>query len=114
MGEKESLKEKAYQLENLEETREQSARRLEHQQDKAKRYFDKHLKPKLLEKGDLVLMYDSRYIHFPGKLHTRWLGPYKVSKVFENGSIEVATLEEEVYPVRVNHDRLKKYFEQKD
>ncbi|CAM6104174.1 unnamed protein product [Calypogeia fissa] len=115
MGESQGLEERTYQLEHLEEERDQAARRLAYEQCKAKRYFDKHLKPKFLKEGDLVLMYDSRYAYFPGKLHTRWLGPYKVNKVFDNGStMEVATLEGEVYPVRVNHDRLKQYFEQEE
>ncbi len=53
-------------------------------------------------------MYDSRFAHFPGKLHTRWLGPYVVHLAHSNGSIEVATLEGEVFPMRVHFDRLKK------
>jgi hypothetical protein len=49
-------------------------------------------------------------MHFPGKLHTRWLGPYVVHSLFPNGSVQVASIEGEVFPIRVNFGRLRKYY----
>ena len=46
---------------------------------------------------------------FPGKLHVRWLGPYLVTKVYENGSLEMSTLDGEPLPTRVNGSRVRKY-----
>jgi hypothetical protein len=105
-----SLRERAYQLEKLEEAREDSSKRLAHQQQLTKKYHDKKLRSTPLQVGELVLLYDSRYMHFPGKLHTRWLGPYIVHAVFHNGSVQVGTLDGEIFPVRVHFDRLKKYY----
>lgn len=68
-----SLREREFALEKLEETRVQSAVRLKLQQATTKRSHDKKLKPIPLALGDLVLLYDSRFVHSPGKLHTCWL-----------------------------------------
>ncbi|CAM6094023.1 unnamed protein product [Calypogeia fissa] len=114
MDEEASLEERAYQLEQLEEEREHVDRRLKNQQNLNKKYHDKKVQVVHLQPGDLVLMYDSQFAHFPGKLHTRWLGPYIVKNFFQNGSVEVATLGGEVYPVRIHYDSLKKYFQQED
>ena len=112
MSEDKSLMERAYRLEELEEARNEASKYLTHRQALTKKYHDKGLKKAVLNDGDLVLLYDSRFAHFPGKLHTRWLGPYIVHKVFPNGSVQVATLEGDVFPVRVHFDRLKKYYNQ--
>jgi transposase InsO family protein len=108
-----SLMERAYQLEELEELREDASKQVRRKQAKIKKQHDKRLrKTTFLLAGQLVLLYDSRYAHFPGKLHTRWLGPYVVHQVFQNGSIQLETLEGEVFSTRVHHDRLKRYFNQ--
>ena len=54
-------------------------------------------------------MYDSRYKDFKGKLRTRWLGPYKVEKFNENGSVLIRTMDEEAIPMLVNGHHLKIY-----
>jgi hypothetical protein len=105
-----SLKERGYAVEKLEEVRLEASSRLAHQQGLTKRAHDKKIRPIPLAEGDLVLLYDSRYMHFPGKLHTHWLGPYEVHSLFPNGSVQVASIEGEVFPVRVNFDHLKKYY----
>ena len=45
--------------------------------------------PKEFEDGDLVLPFNSRLKLFPGRLCSRWLGPFKVKKVFLCVAIEV-------------------------
>ena len=57
------------------------------QQARRKKVYDKKLKKKNIVANDLVLVYDSRYQKFPGKLHTRWTGPYTVLNVWDNGSL---------------------------
>src|SRR5450759_3344462 len=101
-----------YQLEALEETREEASKYLKHRQALTKKTHNKKLKKIYLLAGDLVLMYDSRFAHFPGKLHTRWLGPYIVHAFYGNGSVELSTLMGELFPVRVHYNRLKKYYHQ--
>ena len=39
--------------------------------------------------GQKVLLYNSRLHLFPGKLKTRWSGPYIVQKVFSHGAFEI-------------------------
>ncbi|OAE33718.1 hypothetical protein AXG93_601s1050 [Marchantia polymorpha subsp. ruderalis] len=102
----------AYRLQEvmaLEERRQEAEDRTKQLQLRRKEKYDRRLKPVLLEKGDLALLYDSRHARFPGKLHLRWMGPYKVIEVFPNGSIQLAELTGEWLGTRVNGWRLKKY-----
>ncbi|KAI3784472.1 hypothetical protein L1987_43571 [Smallanthus sonchifolius] len=58
--------------------------------DKTKRLHDSHLKEhKQFQAGDRVLLYNSRIRLFPGKLKSRWSGPYTVKEVFPYGAVEV-------------------------
>ena len=66
-------------IEDLEETREEALTHTAEVQAKRKEEFDEKLPESHgIEKGGLVLLYDNRHKEFPGKLHTRWMGPYKV------------------------------------
>ena len=56
-------------------------------------------------------LYDSRFKIFKGKFHTRWMGPYEVIRVFENGAVEVKTIDGQDTVFLVNGHRLKKYFQ---
>eukprot|EP00253_Pinus_taeda_P006889 PITA_06889 len=47
------------------------------QQQRAK-WHDALIKNKVFHEGDWALLYDSRFQDFPGKLQTRWLGPYEI------------------------------------
>jgi hypothetical protein len=109
MSADQSLRERGYALESLEEARKHASHRLENQQKITKKARDKKLKQIPLIIGDLVLLYDFRFVHFPGKLHTYWLGPYVMQAIFPNGSVQVAGMEGEIFPVRVQFHRLKKY-----
>jgi hypothetical protein len=40
---------------------------------------------KAFKQGDLVLVYDSKFIKHPGKFRTHWFGPYEVTHVTEGG-----------------------------
>ncbi|OAE20015.1 hypothetical protein AXG93_17s1150 [Marchantia polymorpha subsp. ruderalis] len=93
----------------LEERRREAEERTRRIQLRRKERYDQRIKPVLLQKGDLALLYDSRHARFPGKLHLRWMGPYKVVEVFPNGSIQLADLTGELLGTRVNGWRLKKY-----
>lgn len=96
----------------LEERRQEAEERIRQTQLCRKERYDKKIKPVLLQKGDLALLYDNRHARFPGKLHLRWMGPYRVIEVFpngSNGSIQLADLTGELLGTRVNGWRLKKY-----
>ncbi|GKC17056.1 hypothetical protein Tco_1013838 [Tanacetum coccineum] len=47
------------------------------------------LMDKEFQEGEEVLVFNSRLKLFPGKLRTRWYGPYTVSKVYPYGTVEV-------------------------
>ena len=48
-------------------------------------------------------------MEFKGKLRTRWLGPYLVDKVFDNGTVRLLTIEENRAPLFDNGHRLRLY-----
>jgi hypothetical protein len=50
-----------------------------------KAWHDRHIKKKTFKEGDLVLMYEKKSLHHPGKLRMHWLGPYKVQFVTDGG-----------------------------
>lgn len=62
-----------------------------------------------IREGSLVLLYDNRHQQFPGKLHTRWMGPYKVEQIFGNSSLQLTDLAGAPLETRVNGSRVKKY-----
>ena len=39
--------------------------------------------------GDLVLLFNSRLRLFPGKLKSKWTGPFLLTKVFPHGAVEL-------------------------
>ena len=57
--------------------------------------------------GDQVLLFNSRLKLFPGKLKSRWSGPFVVKGVFPHGAVELEHPEHENF--KVNGHRLKLY-----
>ena len=54
-----------------------------------------------------MLLYNSRLRLFPGKLKSRWSGPFTVTQVFPYGTVEVTHPEKGTF--KVNGHRLKLY-----
>ena len=57
--------------------------------------------------GDLVLLFNSRMRLFPGKLKSKWTGPYFVTQLFHHGAVELE-IKEGVW-FKVNGQRIKIY-----
>ncbi|GJX31771.1 hypothetical protein Tco_0241626 [Tanacetum coccineum] len=58
--------------------------------ERRKRWHDKRIKtPTELEKGDKVLLYNSRLRLFPDKLKSRWYGPFAVNRTMKNRAIRL-------------------------
>ena len=55
-----------------------------------------------------VLLFNSRLKLFPGKLKSRWSGPFEVDRMFPYGVVEIKG--ENGAPFKVNGQRLKLYF----
>jgi len=62
------------------------------QQQRAK-WHDALLNKKTFHDGDWALLYDSRFQDFPGKLQTRWLGPYEIKQVHDNSTLMLTTID---------------------
>ena len=62
------------------------------QKVKDKSWHDRHIKKKLFKEGDLVLLYDNRYLQHPGKFKMHWLGPYQVDAITNGGVVQLKYL----------------------
>jgi hypothetical protein len=97
-------------IENLEGTRIAALEKTVEVQMKRTEDYDRKIPTDhgIREQG-LVLLYDNRHKEFPGKLHTRWMGPYRVCQIFSNGSLQLESLQGQWLDTRVNGSRVKKY-----
>ncbi|GAU36667.1 hypothetical protein TSUD_15800 [Trifolium subterraneum] len=76
---------------------------------RTKAYHDKALRPKEFHKGQQVLLFNSRLKLFPGKLKSKWSGPFVIKEVSPYGSVEIFKPGEEDQGFKVNGQRLKVY-----
>ena len=58
--------------------------------------------------GQMVLLFNSRLKLFPGKLKSRWTGPYRINKILSKGAVELVSLQSGK-TFLVNGQRLKPY-----
>jgi hypothetical protein len=78
--------------------------------ERMKRWYDKRLQPKEFEKGDKVLLFNSKFKIFgKGKLKSKWDGPYVVHSVSTSGAITIMDIKGDQYVV--NGQRLKVFLE---
>ena len=83
-----------------------------HQQvakDRQKVWHDRHIKEKQFAIGDLVLLYDRKFIKHPCKLQMHWLGPYLVYSITSGNAVQLQQLDGAVLPTLVNGSRLRPY-----
>lgn len=109
MSTNQSLKERLERLEALDEARMISTQHVEAIQRRKKVAFDKRHKVRILQPGMLILLQDARRLDFPGKFDALWLGPYLMHDVFPNNSVQLETLNGELFPTRTSGNRLKEY-----
>ena len=76
--------------------------------EKVKKYHDKKLRSKEFVSGQLVLLFNSRLKLFPGKLKSKWSGPFRVKEVKEYGAIVIEDMDKKD-SWTVNGQRLKVY-----
>ncbi|XP_021733390.1 uncharacterized protein LOC110700193 [Chenopodium quinoa] len=100
-GEKRLLK-----LNELEELRYDAYENSRLYKERTKRWHDQHIRNKSFKVGDKVLLFNSRLHLFPGKLKSKWSGPFTISKTTPYGSFE---LEADGNKFMVNGHRLKLY-----
>ena len=95
------------QLSELEEFRLNAYENTRIYKEKTKYWHDKHIQKRDFEVGQQVLLFNSRLKLFPGKLRSRWSGPFTVTKVYPYGAVEVHS--EATSTFKVNGQRLKPY-----
>ncbi|RVW66930.1 hypothetical protein CK203_063654 [Vitis vinifera] len=54
-----------------------------------KKWHDQLISNKEFQEGQKVLMYDTRLHIFPGKLKSRWIGPFVIHRVYSNGVVDL-------------------------
>lgn len=96
-------------LNSLDEMHKSTLEHIEIIQKKRKQWHDSHIKNKKFQVGDWAFLYDSRFKELPGKLHTRWLGPYEINHVFANGPVQLTTIHLVHFKILVNGHWLKLY-----
>jgi len=75
---------------------------------RTKRYHDKNIVSRDINSGQLVLLYNSRLKLFPGKVKSKWSGPFLVKSVSPHGAVELMTPEGD-RSLKVNGQRVKPY-----
>lgn len=109
----EAGKSRKLQLQELEEMRLEAYENSRIYKEKTKLFHDKMISRKQFEVGQKVLLYNSRLKLMPGKLRSRWIGPFVVTKVFSYGAVEIKSLDtDKVF--KVNGHRLKLFHEDVD
>jgi hypothetical protein len=98
------------QLHELEEFRNRAYENAKVYKDQTKKWHDKRIVKKEFYEGQMVLLYNSRLKLFPGKLKSKWSGPFVVHKVFPHGAIELKN-HANGDTFKVNGQRLKPYYQ---
>ena len=57
----------------------------------------------------MVLLYDSKFDKFPGKLRMHWLGPYVIKEITDGGAVQLVKLNGEIFPEKFNGSHSKAY-----
>ena len=97
------------QLNEMDEFRLQSYENAKLYKEQTKRWHDKKIVKREFQAGQKVLLFNSRLKLFPGKLRSRWSGPFVIVKVSPFGGIEIKD-EKTQATFKVNGQRLKHYW----
>ena len=95
------------ELHELEELRNEAYESSRIYKDRTKAWHDRRILRRDFQEGDQVLLFNSRFRLFPGKLKSKWSGPFQVLKVYPYGAVEIWSRETGAF--KVNGQRLKIY-----
>jgi hypothetical protein len=98
------------QINELEELRNEAYENAKIAKSRMKIFHDKNIVRKSFEPSQKVLLFNSRLRLFPGKLRSKWTGPYIVKNVFDYGAVEVEN-PSNGNTFTVNGQRLKPFLE---
>ena len=97
----------------LDERRQVACDHLRAYQQRMSRSYNKRVKPRSFELGDLVLRENPKSQQQQiqkGKFEPNWLGPYIITVVFGSGAYQLSTAEGEVLKEPVNTLHLKRFY----
>ncbi|KAL1558575.1 hypothetical protein AAHA92_09023 [Salvia divinorum] len=103
--------ERKLQLQELKELRLESYDAAIWYKERTKLWHDRNLRAKNLQVGQIVLLFQSRLKLMPGKLKSRWIGPYVITSIRSNGALEIQGSSPNSEPFIVNGHRVKVYRE---
>ncbi|CAM8903213.1 unnamed protein product [Rhodiola kirilowii] len=95
------------QLHEFDEIRLDSYENARIYKETTKKWHDKRIVRREFNEGERVLLYNSHLRLFPGKLDTKWSGPYTVERSYPDGHVELSI--EGGKSLAVNGQRLKHY-----
>ena len=98
---------RSIQIHELEEIRHLAYESTKIYKEKTKAYHDKRIISRSFESNDQVLLFNSRLKLFPGKLKSKWSGPFTIKEVRPYGA--VVLLDTNGGEFVVNGQRLKPY-----
>jgi hypothetical protein len=98
------------QINELEEIRNDAYESSKLYKLRTKAFHDRAILRKSFFPGQKVLLYNSRLHLFPGKLRSRWTGPYLVRIAFPHGAVEIEDPKNGQVS-KVNGQRLKPFLE---
>ncbi|CAM8962412.1 unnamed protein product [Rhodiola kirilowii] len=95
------------QLNELDESRLDSYESSRIYKERTRRWHYKLILKRQFSVGDKVLLFNLKYKLFPGKFKSRWFGPYKIHRVFNDGHLELIDNNENIF--KANGQRVKIY-----
>ena len=84
---------KLFDISSLDEWRTQAYENAKLFKEKVKRWHDKRIQKREFKVGEYVLLYNSRFRFFAGKLLSKWEGPYVIEEVYQSGAIKINNAE---------------------
>ncbi|XP_073120872.1 uncharacterized protein [Henckelia pumila] len=99
--------ERLLQLNEIEELRLDAYENARIYKEKTKRWHDQCIVSREFEVGQTILLYNSGLKLMPGKLRSRWSGPFTIKQVFPYGTVEISSPATGTF--KVNGKRIKIY-----
>ena len=99
MDSKLASKKRILQLSELEEFCNEAYENAKVYKEKTKVWHYKHIARKKFESGQWVLLFNSQLKLFPGKLKSKWSGPFIVTQFFQYRGVEIMHLEKGTFKV---------------
>jgi hypothetical protein len=113
MTEEDNHRLRLQELEALDEKRLQAQQHIEMYQARMAKAFNKKVKERVFQVGDLVLAVRRPMImthKTKGKFNPKWEGPFVIESVYSNGAYRLITEKGELLMMPINGKFLKKYY----